>query len=502
MQKTSLKASLKTSRLAFAPLANALHLRTHLLGWFGFISATVLLLAVASGCAPKTTKTPSLTNSPSNNMTTAATQAAPNTAPSWIQRANIYEVNVRQYTPEGTFKAFEKHLPRLKAMGVDVLWLMPIQPIGKKNRKGSLGSYYAVQDYKGVNPEFGNLDDFKHLVKAAHEQGMHLIIDWVANHTAWDNVWIDKHPDWYTQKDGKIVAPVDDWTDVADLNYDNKAMRKAMVDALEYWVREADIDGYRCDVAMMVPMDFWEQDVRAHLDKAVKPLFWLCEAEGPEFHKAAFHASYAWDAHHLFNDIAQGKKNAHELDGFLAREREKYPTNALRMQFTSNHDENTWNGTEYERMGDAAQVFAVLAATFNGIPLVYSGQEAKLDHRLKFFDKDEIKWNNTPLADFYRRLLTLKHDNKALENAPAAGSFTKVKTEADDAVYAFVREKDHNRVLVVLNLSAQAHDVHLSSAAVAGKWNDVFGTAAAPVEFKEGNAFHLAAWSYHVYTAK
>ena len=212
--------------------------------------------------------------------------------PEWVSNATIYEVNVRQFTPEGTFAAFEKELPRLKAMGVDILWLMPIHPIGELNRKGSLGSYYAVRDYRGINPEFGTHEDFSRLVAAAHQLGMKIIIDWVANHTSPDHLWIEEgRLDWYTLDSmGKVQPTIGtDWWDVADLNYDNEELRSEMIECMSYWVRDFNIDGYRCDVAGWVPMDFWTR-ARASLDQ-IKPVFMLAEAEGNELY-SAFEMTY------------------------------------------------------------------------------------------------------------------------------------------------------------------------------------------------------------------
>ena len=255
--------------------------------------------------------------------------------PERTNASNIYEVNIRQYTPEGTLKAFEAHIPRLKETGIDILWLMPIFPISEKNRKGTMGSYYAVANYTEVNPEFGTKEDLKSVIKTAHDNGMLLILDWVANHTGWDNPWITEHPEWYTKDStGDITHTVGtDWTDVADLNYDNKDMREAMKDALKYWVQEFDVDGYRCDVAGMVPVDFWN-NVRAELD-SIKPVFMLAEAEQLDLHEKAFDMGYAWHFHHIMNQIAAGKQNADSLRSYFEHATEEYPQRIYRMSFTS-----------------------------------------------------------------------------------------------------------------------------------------------------------------------
>ncbi len=378
----------------------------------------------------------------------------------WVKNASIYEVNIRQFTPEGTINAFRKELPRLKALGVELLWIMPIQPIGEKNRKGSLGSYYSIKDYTAVNPEFGTLEDFKALVKEAHALGLKVILDWVANHTAWDAVWIDQHPDWYTRNDSnEIVSPVEDWSDVADLNYGNKDMRAAMLAALKFWVREADIDGYRCDVAMMVPMDFWNQ-AREELDD-INPVFMLAEAEGPEFHEKAFDMTYGWEFHHLMNQVAKGLEPVSGFTQYAQKQDTTYGEGDIRMYFTTNHDENSWNGTVYERLGENHRNFFILAATFpQGMPLVYSGQEAGLNKRLAFFEKDTIDWTDTSLVEFYKQVLHLHAGHPALANGKAEGDF-KVLAE-EKGLYAYTRSKAGQTLLVALNFSNSAQRLMLA----------------------------------------
>ena len=382
--------------------------------------------------------------------------------PEWSKNASIYEVNIRQYTPEGTFNAFARHLPRLQEMGVDILWLMPIHPIGEKNRKGSMGSYYSVKNYLGINPEFGTEEDFKNLIDQIHELGMYVIIDWVANHTAWDNQLIFDHPEWYTKNEkGEIIAPVEDWTDVADLNYDIPEVRKYMADALIYWVKDFNIDGYRCDVAGMVPTDFWN-NVRHELDK-IKPVFMLAEANEPELHEYAFDMTYAWDIHILFNEIAQGKKNIENLVNQLEKEKTKYNASDYRMMFTSNHDENSWKGTVYERLGEATETFAVLSATLPGMPLIYNGQEACMNKRLRFFEKDTIQWDKKcSMDELYNTLLTLKENNKALWNGAFGGHLKRIATSADGHIFAFSRKKDDCQVITIVNLSDQEIEFELS----------------------------------------
>ena len=415
--------------------------------------------------------------------------------PEWSRNATIYEVNVRQFTPEGTFDAFIEHIPRLKKMGVDIIWLMPIHPIGEKNRKGSLGSYYSVKDYKGVNPEFGTLDDFKKLVGSAHSQGMKVIIDWVANHTSWDHAWITEHPDWYTKDSlGNMIAPFD-WTDVAELDFDNAGLRSAMIDALKYWIVEADIDGYRCDVAAEVPTDFWE-NARAELDR-IKPVFMLAEAEKPEHHTHAFDMSYAWELHHIMNSITKGKKNANALEAYFIKQDTLYPADAYRMAFTSNHDENSWQGTEFERMGAGSVCMAVLTATLPGMPLIYSGQESAFNERLRFFDKDTIDWKDYRLEPFYQKLFALKHAYQPLWNGTWGGKLNRISTSADTAVFAFTREKEGDKVFVLANLTGDVKEFKLKGDSFAGNYKEWFTEE--EMVFKKGDAVRLKPWEYRVY---
>lgn len=393
--------------------------------------------------------------------------------PPWTRDATIYEVNLRQYTPSGTFKDFETHLPRLKELGADILWLMPIHPIGVEHRKGSLGSYYSVQDYLKVNPEFGSMDEFKQLVRKIHGQGMYVIIDWVANHCAWDNPLAKEHPDWFTKDStGSFVPPVPDWHDVIDLNYDNPELHAWMIDAMTYWVREADIDGFRCDVAGMVPREFWEES-RAALDK-IKPVFMLAEDENPAHHQRAFDMTYSWELMHLMHAIAKGDTTAKALDKYFERDAHRYGEDDYRMLFTDNHDENSWNGTVFERLGDGAEAFAVLTLTARGMPLIYSGQEAGLAKRLRFFDKDTIQWNKHPLANVYSTLLKLKRDHPALWNGKAGGTMTRIDLANSDDIFAFQRAKDGDEVVVIINASPRRHTAGLSGPGMSGTYTDVF----------------------------
>ncbi|ALO16391.1 Alpha-amylase 2 [Salinivirga cyanobacteriivorans] len=407
--------------------------------------------------------------------------------------STIYEVNIRQYTPEGTIEAFMQHIPRLKELGVDILWIMPIYPIGEKNKKGPLGSYYAVKDYKDVNPEFGTKDDFKKLVKTVHDNDMMIILDWVANHTAWDHPWIKKHPEWYTKDStGDVVAPVEDWTDVADLNYENQEMRQAMTDALVYWVKEFNVDGYRCDVASMVPNDFWES-ARTEMEK-VKPVFMLAEAEKPELHKMAFDANYAWELHHIMNEIAKGKQNASHLRKYFKKEPTRFADSVYRMAFTTNHDENSWNGTVFERMPNSYKTFAVFTYAAPTFPLIYSGQEAGLNKRLAFFKKDTIEWKEHEMGALYKKLNTLKEDNPALWNGRYGGKINVLKTNHSKQIFAFTREKEDNKVLAIFNLSDTAAEVKFKNFKPAQSFKDAFTGK----EFDGKTSIKLEPWDYFI----
>ena len=431
--------------------------------------------------------------------TTKTSTAIPAHIPEWTKNAVLYEVNIRQYTPEGTFKAFESHLPRLKELGVDILWIMPIHPISEKNRKGSLGSYYAVKDYKGVNPEFGTLEDFKSLVNKAHEMGFKVIIDWVANHTGWDNQWITDHPEWYTKDSlGNIIPPNPDWSDIADLNFDSQPMRRAMIDAMDYWVKETNIDGFRCDVAWGVPQDFWEA-ATASLD-SIKPVYMLAEDEDhPALLEKAFESNYAWKLHHILNEVAQGKKSAADIQKYYMDSVSRYSPGSFPMQFITNHDENSWQGTEYERMGEAVKTFATLTFTIEGIPLLYSGQESGLNKRLLFFEKDTINWSNLEMQKYYQSLISLKKNNVALWNGAAGAPKVFVETSAPHQVLAFTREIDKNQVLAVFNLSAQPVEATIQLPQ-SGDYQEYFSGETTTLE--KGSTIKLDKWGYQVFVRK
>ncbi len=395
-----------------------------------------------------------------------------------LESAVIYEANIRQYSPEGTFDAFTKDIPQLKELGVKVIWLMPMYPISVKNRKATggkdvadiedpeerkkyLGSYYAISDYTAVNPEHGTMEDFDELVAVAHENGMYVILDWVANHTGWDHQWLTDHKDWYTQNEkGEVVDPINQetgeswgWTDVADLNFDNQEMRKAMINDMLFWIKEHNIDGFRADAAHSVPTDFWETAATAI--REVKPVFMLAEAESPKdlFHKA-FDMGYNWEGHHILNGIAKGEKTAKDLDEYMVKIDSTFQEDDYLMNFVTNHDENSWAGTVKERMGDASETMLALTYTLPGMPLIYSGQEYDMDKRLLFFEKDTIPKKKGKVYPILEKLGALKNNYPALHGAKEAASYTDVKTSSEEKIVAFKREKNGEALYYIANMTA------------------------------------------------
>lgn len=417
--------------------------------------------------------------------------------PEWSRTATLYELNIRQFSQEGTFRAIINQIPRLKNMGIDCIWLMPIHPIGEKNRKGTLGSYYSVKDYKGLNPMYGTEEDFRALVQAIHVNEMKVIIDWVANHSAWDNPWVEAHPEYYKQDStGNLLSPFD-WTDVVALNYENDSLQAAMIDAMSYWVSEFDIDGFRCDVAGLVPTAFWNK-ARKTLDE-IKPVFMLAEDDDPKLKLCdeAFDMSYGWEFHHLMNTIAQGKDTWAKLDTFFMKD-SLYPADSYRMSFITNHDENSWNGTVFERLGDNVKPIAALYTTIQGMPLMYSGQEAGMKKRLEFFDKDAIEWGNFEFAEFYTTLFKLKKSNEALHNGSHGAKPVRIATEHDDKVYCFIRQKGDNAVLVAVSLANEPLDITLNGTIPDDEYTNVFSNE--NMNLKTGAKLSLPAHGYAVFT--
>lgn len=435
-------------------------------------------------------------------------------SPEMTENAVIYEANIRQYSPEGTFNAFAKDIPQLKELGVKIIWVMPVNPVSKIKRKATdgrftseiedekerekyLGSYYSVSDYKAINPEFGTKEDFKNLVKTAHENGIYFILDWVPNHTGWDHPWITDHPDYYTQNEkGEIIDPINPetgtswgWTDTADLNYDNQNMRNEMLSDLKYWVEEANIDGYRIDVAHNVPVDFFET-VTDELNK-IKPVFMLAEAEQPNLLLHAFDMHYGWEAHHIFNELAKGHVTVKAIDDYMVKIDSTLQDDDITMYFVTNHDENSWNGTLKERMPNNKEIFTALAYAMPGMPLIYSGQEYDLDHRLKFFEKDSIPKTKGKYYQLLEKLGELKNSNPALNGGKNAATYTRIQTN-NDHILMFNRQKEGSSVTFIGNFSDKDQTLK----------NEIKGT---PLDFiqseplkVDGKNLILKPWEYKI----
>ncbi|NJB86216.1 glycosidase [Lewinella marina] len=416
--------------------------------------------------------------------------------PEWSRNAVLYQINTRQFTPEGTFRAAAGELPRLKQLGVDILWLMPVHPIGEKNRKGELGSPYSIRDYYGVNPEFGTLEDLKDFVSQAHEAGMKVILDWVANHTAWDNALVEQHPEWYARdyKGDFRPTPWWDWSDIIDLDYRQPELRTYMREVMEWWVREVDIDGYRCDVAGYVPVDFWEE-VRQSLDQ-IKPIFMLAEWESRDLHRAAFDATYAWSWHETLHRIAHGKDGVGALFVYYSWNERAWPEDAMRLAFTDNHDKNAWEGTMYEMLGDALEAAIALSFIGEGIPLIHNGQEAGLDKRLAFFSRDPIEWKEHPFAELFARLSALKKEHSALANAPWGATMIRVPNNHESEVLSFVRQDENGKVFAIFNFCGEARTVRFSERLYPGVYTD--GITGKQEEISVDEDVALQPWGWRV----
>ncbi len=333
----------------------------------------------------------------------------------FYKRAIIYEVNIRQYTKEGTIAAFCKHIPRLKNMGVNVIWLMPIHPIGIINRKGPLGSYYAIQNYHEVNPEFGTKVDLIQLISLAHSNGIKVILDWVANHASTDNIWTIERPDYFIKNDdGSFYAP-HGWTDVIQINHSNPDAHQALISEMIYWIETFDIDGFRADLAHLTPLDFWI-NARKQTHHIKSDLIWLAESENTDYFKA-FDILYAWQWMHLTEDYCSGKNNIDDLITYIKSEFVNKSKSYYKLYFTTNHDENSWNGTEFEKYGNLSDVFTVMHFFLPfSVPLIYNGQEIPNQKRLLFFDRDPLHWDYPIQKNrFYQQLIEIrrhlqKHD--------------------------------------------------------------------------------------------
>ena len=426
--------------------------------------------------------------------------------PEWSRNAVIYEVNLRQYSDSGNITSFQRELPRLKELGVDILWFMPIFPISEDGRKGTLGSYYAVKDYTDFNPEFGTIEQFKEVVKDAHSKGMKVILDWVPNHSGRDNKWVKEHADWYEKDSLGNMMGVYDWTDVYVFDYSNPEMRKGMIDAMKFWLTDVDVDGFRCDVAMEVPTDFWDE-ARPQLEAAKPGIFMLAEASKPELQKNGFDMGYNWPMKDLFSEIAatsgqytfkdkEGKiktfpvKHAAAIDSLLAVQAKDYPKDTYLMNMVTNHDLNSWEGTEFDRLGNLTGAFAVLSYTLPGMPLIYTGQETGMNRAFEFFEKDKApQWEpRNDYFTFYQTLNGMKHSQKALAAGEEGGEMVKYAAGSDD-LYVFSREKDGSKVVVLTNLGKEKQAVNFSDKTpdVKGLVNLFTGAEAAlPSELQPG----------------
>lgn len=402
--------------------------------------------------------------------------------PEWSYNAVMYELNTRQFTPEGTFAAAREHLPRLRELGVDIIWLMPIHPIGKLERKGGLGSYYSVRDYEAVNPEFGTMADLKAFIADAHGLDFKVILDWVANHTSRDAMWMDDKSMYVLDKEGEPLAPYD-WSDVAKLDYSNPDTRRGMIRSMTYWLTEADVDGFRCDVAGDVPTDFWAEATSA-LKSVKSDIFMLAEAEKPELlTEGGFDADYAWEFHHIMNRIAQGVDNADSLRSYLQRQWSKYPPGAIKLNFTSNHDENSWNGTEFERMGPAAPLFAAMCYVMPGMPLIYNGQEVGFDRRLEFFEKDSVTWEDKRgYMGFYEALNQFKHSCEAVATGERGGLVVMLKNSQKGKLFTFTRSNGNSAVVAMFNLTGQPVKASIALKGIEGHYRNIMTDEPVTVE--------------------
>jgi glycosidase len=419
------------------------------------------------------------------------------THPDWSKNATLYQINTRQFTEEGTFNAAKAQLPRLKGMGVDIVWLMPVHPIGEENRKGSLGSPYSVKDYRKVNPEFGTLEDLKAFVDEAHKLGMYVILDWVANHTAWDNWLRAEHPDWYERdyKGDFRPTPWWDWSDIIDLDYSKPDLREYMTESMKYWVREVGVDGYRCDVAGFVPVDFWNT-VRKELD-SIKPVLMLAEWESRDLHAEAFDMTYAWSWSQHMHNIVKGHADVNGLFVYYSWNESAFPREAYRLVHVANHDSNAWEGTMFENYGDALEAVITLSVVGEGFPMMYNGQEAGNSKRLAFFEKDPIEWKPHPIGELYSTLFHLKHDNKALWNGQYGGRMVHVPNDQAKTVFSFIRENEGDKVFAVFNFSDSPKTVQFKESLFTGTYKEVFSNKTEQLE--QQTNMTLPAWAYRVY---
>ena len=420
--------------------------------------------------------------------------------PEWSYSAVLYEMNIRQLTAEGTLRAATERLPFLRSVGVDAIWLMPIYPIGVEGRKGTLGSYYSIRDYKGVNPEFGTADDLHHFITTAHALGLKVLLDWVANHTARDARWITERPsEWYERDEAGVAKVPWDWSDTAKLNYANRDVWRGQIEAMRYWIEEFGVDGFRCDMAMLVPIEFW-QEASAELHRIKPDVFMLAEAEEDNLFDSAFNASYQWNIHHIMCDIAKGARRVWDLRNAIHSERAKYPREAMRMSFTSNHDENSWSGSHQARFGAALDVMTAMTFLMpSTMPLIYTGQEVGYDHSFEFFERDAIPaecYVENRSTELYRRLSVLKHRELALAAGERGGEVIEIENNAKDCMMTFVREVRGSRVVAIVNLSPYTIHADFRTGIYAGKYIDAL--SGERVVLEDHVERDIAPWQYHI----
>jgi len=432
----------------------------------------------------------------------AAEAAAPIPAarqsPDWLRDGVIYEVFPRAFSADGNFKGIIPQLDRLKDLGVNVLWLMPIHPVGKLKAKGTLGSPYAVRDYDAINPEYGTGEDLKQLIAAAHKRGMKVFIDIVANHTSWDSNLISQHPDWYTHDAaGKIVPPNPDWVDVADLDYSNPALRQYMSGMLVRWLRDYGLDGFRCDYASGVPTDFWES-VRPELDRVRPGLAFLAEADDPALLRSAFDVDYAWDFYHAMSDALAGRAPASSVRAVWERAEASYPRGALRLRFSDNHDQ--LRATAQSGLPAALAASAVMF-TLDGVPLLYNGMEVgdtTESAAPALFERAPILWEmaerRPKVAPYYRALAALRRAHPAFTR----GAVRWLRNSDEQRVLSYERAGAGETLVVVVNLSSVGYAGVVETAA--GEYRDITpdwqstGKRAATLP-----AVFLAPWEFRVF---
>jgi len=401
----------------------------------------------------------------------------------------IYEVFVRNFSEAGTLAEVEQRLDDLADLGVNVVWLMPIYPIGESLRKGNIGSPYAVLDYQSVHPDLGTTEDLKRLVQAAHQRGMKLILDVVPNHCAPDHPWVTEHPEWIQRDEkGHPKPPIAAWSDVVGLNYNEVGLRESMITALKFWITECDIDGYRVDVAGMVPEDFWREAIPQL--RALKPgLVMLAEAEGPVYHQIGFDLSYDDSLRNLLVKIARKQQPVSKLNAYIASAIDLYPPGAQLMRFTENHD-HARTAQLFPPPMDRAAATAVF--TLPGAPLIYAGQEVGLSHLPNLFEKDPVAWErgDPAVRTFYRKLIQLRNDHSALTQ----GRWQALQTDNENMA-AYLRADEHDEILVLLNFGTDETPVTvtgLSREPVIERLEDIYDEGTIPVEIN-GDAVKIQA---------